>query len=113
VSRGYNRFDQLEADAAWDGVREDPRFRVLVREIAAGWIESGRRKPDATQTELRAIAHAHVAREEYAEALRSYDAAVAAGGPDSAAIRAETAAVRAALASGDPSLRVRLGPIGD
>ena len=108
VSRGYNRFEQLEADAAWDGVRGDPRFRALVREIAAGWIESGRRKPHATQAELRAIAHAQIAREEYVEALESYDAAVAAGGPDSAAIRAEIAAVQAALASGDPSLRVRL-----
>src|SRR5262245_57078215 len=51
VARGYNRFDQLEADAAWDGVRSDPRFRALVRELAARWIESGRRKANPTQTE--------------------------------------------------------------
>ena len=113
VARGYNRFDQLEADAAWDGVRGDPRVRALVREVAARWIESGRRKANPTQTELRAIAQAHVAREEYAEAARGYEAAVAAGGPDSAAIRAELDAVRAALASGDPSVRVRLAPSGE
>jgi tetratricopeptide (TPR) repeat protein len=109
VSRGYNRFEQLEADAAWDGIREDPRFRALVREIAARWIETGRSRPWATQAELRTLAHAYVVRGEYAEALRSYDAALAAGGPDSAAIRAEIAVVQAALASGDPRVRVRLG----
>ena len=113
VARGYNRFDQLEADAAWDPVRADPRFRALVRRLAAGWIESGRRKAHPTQTELRGIAQAYVAREEWAPALASYEAAVAAGGPDTAAIRAEIAAVRGALASGDPGVRVRLAPSGD
>jgi len=113
VARGFNRFDQLEADAAWDGVRADPRFRALVRRLAAGWIESGRRKAHPTQTELRGIAQAYVAREEWAPALASYEAAVAAGGPDTAAIRAEIAAVRGALASGDPGVRVRLAPSGD
>jgi len=82
VARGYNRFDQLESDAGWDAIREDARFRELVREIAAGWIERAARKADPTQTELRAVAHAHVARQEYADALRVYEAAVAAGGPE-------------------------------
>jgi hypothetical protein len=59
--------------------------------------------------ELRAVAHAHVARGEYAEALRAYEAAVSAGGPDGDAIRAEVEVVRRALASGDPGVRVRLG----
>jgi hypothetical protein len=55
------------------------------------------------------VAHAHVAREEYSDALRVYEAAVAAGGPDSEAIRAEIEAVRSVLASGNPNLRLRLG----
>jgi len=109
VSRGYNRFDQLETDAAWDAVREDARFRDLVREIAAGWIERSKRKASPTQTELRVVAHAHVARQEYTDALRVYEAAVAAGGPDSDAIRAEIEVVRTALASGNPNVRIRLG----
>jgi hypothetical protein len=116
VSRGYNRFDQLESDAVWDSLREDARFRRLVSEIAAGWIERSKRKASPTQTELRVVAHAHVARQEYHDALRVYDAAVEAGGPDSDAIRAEIEAVRSVLASGNPQLRIRLGatsPSGD
>jgi hypothetical protein len=109
VSRGYNRFDQLETDPAWDPLRGDPRFRALVRELAGRWIASRQRQASPTQTELRAIADAHLAREEYAEALRMYEAAVAAGGPDTDAIRAEISLIRGALASGDPSVRVRLG----
>jgi hypothetical protein len=109
VARGYNRFDQLEADAAWEAIREDERFRRLVRALAAGWIERSTRKRRPTQTELRVVAHAHVAREEYSDALRVYEAAVAAGGPDSEAIRAEIEAVRSVLASGNPNLRLRLG----
>jgi hypothetical protein len=112
VARGYNRFEQLETDSAWDAIRDDPRFRALVRELAARWIASVRRKASPTQTELRAVAHAHVARDEYAEALRVYEAAVDAGGPDADAIRAEVEAVRTALASGDPRVRVRLGATG-
>jgi hypothetical protein len=110
VARGYNRFEQLEADPAWDAIRDDPRFRALVHELAGRWIASARRKASPTQTELRAVAHAHVARVEYAEALRAYEAALAAGGPDGDAIRAEIGAVRAALDSGDPRVRVRLAP---
>jgi hypothetical protein len=109
VARGYNRFEQLETDPAWDAIRSQPRFRALVDELAARWIASARRKPNPTQTELRALAHAHVARGEWEAALRAYEAAVAAGGPDADAIRAEIAAVRTALASGDPELRIRLG----
>ncbi len=109
VARGYNRFDQLESDAAWDALRELPRFRALVDEIAGRWIASARRKASPTQTELRAVAHAHVARREYEEALRVYEAAVAAGGPAGDEIRAEIEVVRTAVGSGDPNLRVRLG----
>jgi hypothetical protein len=109
VARGYNRFEQLETDAAWDALREQPRFRALVDELAGRWIASARRKASATQVELRAVAHAHVARGEYSDALRVYQAALAAGGPDSDAIRAELEVVRRALASGDPGVRVRLG----
>jgi tetratricopeptide (TPR) repeat protein len=111
VARGYNRFDQLDADPAWDAIRADARFRALVDELARRWIESARRKADPTQTELRGLAQAHVARREYEAALRAYEAAVRAGGPDGDAIRQEIEVVRAALASGDPELRVRLGVI--
>ncbi len=108
VARGYNRFEQLETDAAWEALREQPRFRALVDDVAGRWIASARRKASPTQVELRAVAHAHVARREYAQALGVYEAAIAAGGPDGDAIRAEVEAVRTALGSGDPSVRVRL-----
>ena len=68
VARGYNRYEQLMADPAYAPVRSTPQFQALVSEIAAGWIESGRRKPNPTQLELRQIAFAHAVRGEYAEA---------------------------------------------
>jgi len=106
--RGYNRFEQLEADPAWASVRDQPEFRSLVREMAAGWIERARHKPNPTQIELRAVGHAHIARAEYAQALAVLERALEMGGPRDAEIRAEVAALRSAIEAGVPE-RVRLG----
>jgi hypothetical protein len=109
---GYNRFEQLELDRAWEPIRREPRFRALVERMADGWIASARRKRDLTRTELRMLAHAHVARGDPQAAVRVLEQALEAGGPGAETIRAELAALRAALASGTPE-RVRLGVSGD
>jgi hypothetical protein len=109
--RGYNRFEQLEADPAWASVRNHPEFRALVHEIAGGWIERARHKPNPTQIELRAVGHAHIARSEHAQALEILERALEMGGPRSAEIGAEVAALRAAFEAGAPE-RVRLGASG-
>jgi hypothetical protein len=109
AERGFNRFQQLETDPIWAPLRQDPGFRRLVEQMAGRWIERGRRKQSPTQIELRAIAHAHLARREYADALRVMEAALATGGPRDAELRAEIEALRAALEAGAPE-RVRLGP---
>jgi hypothetical protein len=109
---GYNRYDQLEIDPAYDGVRQAPAFRALVRELAAGWIERGREKPNPTQAELRSIAQAHIARGEVREALAALEQAQARGGPATEAIGAEIEAVRMALERGAPE-GLRLGVTDD
>jgi tetratricopeptide (TPR) repeat protein len=110
--RGYNRFQQLEADPAWASVRDHPEFRALVHEIAGGWIEDARHTANPTQIELRGVGHAHIARGEYAQALEVLERALEMGGPRDAEIRAELAALRSAIESGTPErarLRVNAG----
>jgi hypothetical protein len=111
AERGFNRFQQLEADPAYAAVRDHPEFRAIVRGMADHWIEAGRRKANPTQTELRLIAHAHIARGEVDQALRLLERAVEVGGPRSAAIRQEAALLRAAIEAEAPE-RVRLGVNG-
>ena len=108
--KGYNRLSELEADPSWDFVRDHPEFRALIREIAAGWVDSMRGKRDPTQRELRLLAQAHVARGELSEALAALRRALERGGPLDPRIRGEIAALQAAIESGSGELRLRPGP---
>lgn len=112
VDRGYNRFQQLEIDPGYAAVREHPAFRALVRELAAAWIVSARAKTAPTPSELRMQAHAYITLGEPARALELLDRAAAAGGPYGPEIRADAAAIRAALRAGASPDRVRLGVAG-
>ncbi len=109
ADRGYNRFQQLEIDPSYASLRDVPAFRALVRELAAAWIASGTAKTDPTPSELRMLAHAHVSMGEPERALVLLDRAIATGGPYEPEIRADAAAIRAALRAGAPPDRVRLG----
>ncbi len=80
TDRGYNRFDQLLAEPDFAPVRQDPRFRALIDEIAAGWIESLGARANPSQGELRMIARAHIARREYREAEAALQRALQQGG---------------------------------
>ena len=106
--KGYNRLEELDGDPSWDIVRDHPEFRALLREIAAGWIDTMRRKSDLTQRELRLLARAYVVRGELPEALDALQRALDQGGALDPQIRGEIAAVQAAIASGTGVLH--LGP---
>ena len=108
--RGYNRLDELGTDPSWDFMRGHPEFRALIREIAAGWVDTMHRKGDPTQRELRLLARAHVVRGELSEALAALRRALERGGALDSQIRSEMAAVQAAMESGSGELRLGPGP---
>jgi hypothetical protein len=91
VDRGYNRFEQLWNDPTYDPVRDHPKFRALIREIAAGWIETVAKHENPTQLELAMVANAHKVRGENAKAAEMFRRALERGGPNDADIRAELA----------------------
>jgi hypothetical protein len=93
MDRGYNRFEQLLTDPGFAPVRNHPRFRALVREIAAGWIQSLGEREHLTQLELAMLANAHYVRGEQSLAIEMFRRALARGGPRDAYIRGELAAL--------------------
>jgi hypothetical protein len=95
ADRGYNRFEQIDADPAFAGVRDDPRFRAVVSEIAAGWIARAESIPNPTQHELQIVAHAHFVRGERAEAIAALRRALAVGGAADEVVRADLEALGA------------------
>ena len=93
VDRGYNRFEQLMVDPGFAPIRDHPRFRALVRQMAAGWIERLGRRQDATQLELAMVANAHYVRGEREQAIAMFRRALARCGARDDHIRAELAAL--------------------
>jgi len=87
--RGFNRFEQLQSDPAFAPVRSDPRFRAVVRDLAAWWIARSETLPEPTQMELRVLALAHLARGEREQARAALGAALQRGGPIDDRIRSE------------------------
>ena len=99
TERGLDNFGALDRDPGLAPIRNDPAFRALVREVAGRWIERARSRGYSTQAELRMLALAHVEREEWADAVAAYEAALAAGGPLEPEVRVELAQARARLAA--------------
>jgi hypothetical protein len=96
MQRGYNRFEQLQSDPAYAPIRHTAGFRGVIRDMATGWIESGRAWEDPTQGELRKLASAHAARGERDEAVALLRRALERGGPLDAAIRSDLGRLGAA-----------------
>jgi hypothetical protein len=95
IARGYNRFEQLLGDPAWEPIRGTPPFQAVVRETAQMWIDASAEWEDPTQIELHRIASAHVVRGEREQALALLRRALARGGPLDEQIRAELLALGA------------------
>ena len=92
---GFNRYEQLQSDPAFDPIRDDARFRALVRDIAGWWVDHVSAIPNPTQIELRTLAAAQLARGDREAALASLGRALARGGPLDARLREEIEQVRA------------------
>lgn len=92
--RGYNRFEALLLDPGYAALQGDPRFRALVSEMAAFWIERVRAVDSPSQLELHVLAQAHVARGETAQAIAALERAEATPGPVTDAVRRDLAALR-------------------
>jgi hypothetical protein len=91
ADRGIDRYAALDGDPGLAPIRDDPLFRDFVRELAGRFIERVRARAQPTQAELRAIALAHLARDEADEAAAAYRQALVTGGPLDDAVRAELA----------------------
>jgi protein O-mannosyl-transferase len=92
--RGVDSFLALASDPGLAPLRDAPAFQALLRDLAGRWIERSRARGDSTEPELRMLALAHVAREEWGEAERAYEAALRAGGPLDGVVRRELAELR-------------------
>jgi len=91
VDRGYLRFQQLESDPALAKVREHPKFRTVINEIALLRIQRFQKKTNPTQLELRTVARAYAIRGEVLDAKRVLERALDVGGPKDEETRADLA----------------------
>lgn len=94
VANGFNRFEQLEEDPAWDPIARQPRFRALIAEIAGTRIQWFESQASLTQLEWRGLAAARVARGEYREALAALERGLATGGAQDELIQREIEGLR-------------------
>jgi hypothetical protein len=96
VARGFDRFGDLEQDPTFDPIRNDPRFRAVVAEVAAAWIAHVEPRGHLTQQELVMLGQAYRARGEWDRAVAALEQAAADPGPNAGQARAELAVTRAA-----------------
>jgi hypothetical protein len=93
--RGIDSFATLDGDPGLAPLRGHPEFDAFVRELAGRWIERAHRRGHDTPADLRMLALAHLRRDEFDEAVASYERAIAAGGPLEPGLRAELDSLRA------------------
>ncbi len=94
AERGLDTYLAILADPAFARIHAEQDFQLVIREIAGRWLAVAARRGYATQPELRAVARAHLVREEYAEAEAALEAALRAEGPQTALVRQELVELR-------------------
>jgi tetratricopeptide (TPR) repeat protein len=95
---GFDSFFALENESALQGMRQDPRVRAAIGEIAGHWIEIARSRGYSTQHELQLWAQAHSLRGEWAEAITVLERALAQPGAPEPELRRALAEARRQLA---------------
>jgi hypothetical protein len=85
--RGFNRFEMIYSDAAFDPVRRHPAFVSAFEKMARGRIARVEERKAPTQGELRMAGHAYIALGEYEDARRMLKVALEHGGIHDDAIR--------------------------
>ena len=105
IARNRASHRNYYADPGMAPLREDPIFLAFAREQAGDRIAFVRENAYETQHWLRSIAHDHLLREEFAEALATFEEALRAGGPRDALVLSEVNATREMVLAqkrGDP-----------
>ena len=95
---GFDSFFALENEPALQGVRQDPRVRAAIGEIAGHWIEVARSRGYSTPHELQLWAQAHSLRGEWAEAIAVLERTLAQPGAPEPELRRALAEARRQLA---------------
>jgi len=95
--RGQIDFTSYARNPVWDPVRDDPRFRRVIAQMARRWLELEPLYLRPSQVELRGLAHAHLLVGELAEAEGLLERALDVGGLRDAQVRKELVSVRVIL----------------
>jgi len=86
--RGWDYWNFVLRDPAFQEVRAEPRFKELLAEFAQGWIDKAEGSSRPTQLELLQLAQAHEIRGEIDAAVLAIDRGLALGGPLDEELRA-------------------------
>ena len=86
-ARGWDFWNVLLKQPAFEPIRGERRFKALLADLAAAQIEKLERQPRLSQAELRNLADAHAVRGETEAALAALDTAIARGGPFDESLR--------------------------
>lgn len=97
---GFDSFFAIDTGIGLEQVRQDPRVRAAIGEIAGRWIETARARGYSVPRELQIWAQAHAARGEWAEAADVLERALAQPGRHQPEIRKSLAEARRRLAEG-------------
>ncbi len=92
---GYNRYERVLQDAAFAGVRDDPRIRRIVREMAQSWVAQLEPLPERDDLQALRLADAYYQLGDVEVARRILREAVARGGPLSKRLEQELRAISA------------------
>ena len=91
--RDWDYWNFVLASPAFQQVRDDPRFKALIADLAEGFINKVERRSRPTQLELLQLAQAHAIRGETEAAAAAIDRGLALGGP----LEGELRTLRASL----------------